>query len=295
MAYAACIPWANSDLLLPSNLSTLPANLWLDASLSSSSEDSNYPRSNLQAALNSVPLANPFRFTGCTSEWIEADHGSAKDISIVGLLNHNLTPSATVQVVVGPTTDPTVTVGGGITTSFPLIFRFSTGGVTIGYSATIPWRLYDMYVLFPSVQTYEFCRIKIQDPTNPDGFISIGKIVGGKYTQLGYGFNYAWPITDQFKNNRVSTPYNVPHVTAFSYQMAMQHQFEQLKDSEINTLRTLALQCQGDTLPLFWIPDPDIYDGYLVRMQGDFTRVMDKRRKTSISLIEESRGRAIAA
>lgn len=101
-----------------------------------------------------------------TTEWIKWDLGSAQDIDCVAILNHNLTASATITFELNSADSWTPP---GFSES-PTIATDSDGNVItrIGH-------------MLASQQSYRWVRLTIDDPTNPDGYIQIGRVMFGAY------------------------------------------------------------------------------------------------------------------
>jgi hypothetical protein len=46
--------------------------------------------------------------------------------------------------------------------------------------------LYDVICEFFAEKTYRYCRLVISDASNPDGYVKIGRVYIGEYTQMPY-------------------------------------------------------------------------------------------------------------
>lgn len=62
------------------------------------------------------------------------------------------------------------------------------------FSVTIPWAKLNMVLCQDFEEEYEFYKIRVLDPTNPCGYIEIGRIVGGR----AFTFMDGEDITDDF-------------------------------------------------------------------------------------------------
>jgi hypothetical protein len=85
------------------------------------------------------------------------------DIDTFGILGHNLTEDAVIQ----------------------LQANISNNFLAPPITVTIPWR--EDYILWLDAlgDSYEFYKLRILDPTNPCGFIELGRIVGGQAFTMG--------------------------------------------------------------------------------------------------------------
>ena len=109
-------------------------------------------------------VGKPWRSTGDTSEQLVFDLGSAKQIKAIGIHVFNLTSAATVKVQANatnswgsPTLDDTVAM------------------VTDADSNVLE------RLVWTGNQTLRYWRIDIADAANPDGYIQIGRVIGGDY------------------------------------------------------------------------------------------------------------------
>lgn len=101
---------------------------------------------------------------------------------LFGLFRTNLTPSATVRWQVGSET--WITGGGGS----PV---YDTGeipaGITAGFGQTVH--------IAPSPVTEQWCRCVLNDPTNPDGFLSVALMYAGTlYKASGVSSQSEWVV-----------------------------------------------------------------------------------------------------
>lgn len=112
-----------------------------------------------------------------TTEWIKWDLVVSRAVDCVAIFNHNLTSSATVTFE-GNATDSwgTPTVDESLT-----IATDSDGNVInrIGH--------------FFTSDTLRYWRVTIDDPTNPDGYIQVGRIMFGSY------YETTRDMTDDFR------------------------------------------------------------------------------------------------
>lgn len=125
-----------------------------------SSEQGNFPASNLQ----NIHLVNSWRTNSLTDQYVTIDAGLGNTITptCVAIAAHNLTSGATIKFQANdtdawgaPALDETITYDAGIMTK---IFSNSTG--------------------------YRYCRFSFHDPSNPDGYIEIGRLSFGPHLQM---------------------------------------------------------------------------------------------------------------
>ena len=155
-----------------------------DKTISASSADGDFPIGNVQHP----HLSNKWRSTGDTSEWIKIDMATAVDPGSAFLGGTNLTDSATVKIQGNATdvwTSPTVDIT--MSKEDDIFYSYSTD------FAELRW-----------------WRFVIEDPTNPDGYISVGRAwIGETITLLG-------PHTS-FIHQRINTSVGETSISGQSY------------------------------------------------------------------------------
>lgn len=132
------------------------SNLVDSATITASSEVASLPAANVAQAWRS----KPWRSTGDSSEWIKFDFGSAQAVRAFALVGHNFTSGATVKIQANATdvwTSPSI-------------------DVTLTYHAD------NLVYLWSSDQSYRYWRISIEDGSNPDGYVEIGRVFLGPTT-----------------------------------------------------------------------------------------------------------------
>ena len=121
--------------------------------ISSSSEVAGLPDDN---AVNEF-VAKKWRTTGDTGQWIKFDLETAKKVTMLAIFGHNLS-SAAVVTIEGNDTDV---------------------WTTPAYSQVLTWNALCLVEFFD--KTYRWWRITIEDGSNTDGYIEIGRICAGEY------------------------------------------------------------------------------------------------------------------
>lgn len=116
----------------------------------------NYPIVNIQ----NQRLAVRYRSTAVTAQSIVFDFGSAVNINTFAILGHNISTAAT------------ITVSANSSDSWP--------GAT---SQTLTGNV-NMILKFFAQETYRYWKLSIDDPTNTDGYIEIGRIWAGTYLDI---------------------------------------------------------------------------------------------------------------
>ena len=134
----------------------------------------NYPFTNTQ----DQRLSQQYRTTAVTSQTIILDLGSAKSISTTAIISHNFTPSVS------------VTIEGNTSNSWP-----GATSKTIIYNA-------GMMLNFFTPVSYQWWRFTISDPTNINGYLSIGRLWLGDYLTIDPSSSIDFKITKK-RSDRV--------------------------------------------------------------------------------------------
>jgi len=127
-------------------------DLWNDGTVTPSSAQPGYAGANTQNRFT----IKAWRTTADADENIVLDYGSAVSADGVAIIGHNLTASATINLQGNatdswgaPSIDETLTSRSGV------ILHWFTSG------------------------SYRYWRVRIQDPTNPDTYLQVGRIILG--------------------------------------------------------------------------------------------------------------------
>lgn len=212
-----------------------------------------------------LPVAKVHRATGATSEYIELDLGSAQAITLAAVLNHNLSSAATITVKAGAAANPST------------------------FTTTVTWREFDAFKTFTS-ETHRYWRFVFADATNKNGFIQVGYLLLGAYTQPAFNFQFGWIQIPEFNTRRLETGYLVPNVEELAQRQRFEIGFDGLTVAQADTVRkTLFESLKKDLTPWFFIPDGAVNDGYFGRF-GQIEMQVDFFRFISVPFIEDGRG-----
>lgn len=209
------------------------------STVTASSENTTYPGSLIQ----SMPVAQRTRTVAgvTTASWL-IDAASAQGVKAVAILNHNFTE------------DVTATISAGSTSACS------------DYSQGITYRAGDMYYVLSGTQTYRYWKLEIADASNTDGYLSFGRLMLGVHDQLAdFNFSFGWRRRRKSNNARQRTDLGVPHIEKRYKSRTLTFDFERMTATQETTLDTLIDSLDGDAVPALVIPDPDVYDGWLMR------------------------------
>lgn len=132
--------------------------------LTASSEVATLPVENVLYELRT----KVWRSTNDTDENIVADLGSAKSVTAAIFVNHNWTSGGT----------------------YTLQAHTSDSWGAPAYSQALTHHA-DV-IIFHLSQTYRYWRIRIQDGSNPDGYVELGRWFLGTYVEPSANFRYDW-------------------------------------------------------------------------------------------------------
>ena len=134
-------------------------NLIDDYTPTASSEDANYPATNVA----DTSLSKVWRATSCASEYVQVDSGSSITCTVVVVAGHNFSGSAVVVIRAGSTA---TIVGSAPSLSANVTYR---SGIMLAYFTSSADR---------------YWRLTVEDPNNTDGYVEIGRIFLGTYLQF---------------------------------------------------------------------------------------------------------------
>jgi hypothetical protein len=147
------------------------------AIVSATTAITNYPITNTQ----NERLKTSFRTSTLSNLVLKIDLGSVKTITVAALSGHNLTSSATVvfsaidanPIIYSPTTE----------VRFVSALAY-TGYILTEASEKLTTETPDYLITGTSESVVQYCYFEINDPTNPDGFIEIGRVWVGEYITI---------------------------------------------------------------------------------------------------------------
>lgn len=174
-------------------------NLWDGATLTAGSEAATLPVENTQDR----QIRKPWRTTSVDADdtYIVADFGSAQLVGVVALVNHNLGIQAKLRIRLSNNADFSSTVyDSGLFDALPEIEPFGTfewGVFTWG--GKLPQSVIDAitvntFHVIPSNTLARYLRIDIQDESNGDGYIEVGRMVAGVKIQPAANMSWGWEV-----------------------------------------------------------------------------------------------------
>src|SRR5262245_11183651 len=211
-------------------------NYFTKATITASSQAVSYP----PEMSGALPYNRPWRSTGLAGEWIEFNLGVPSPIDFIMIGNHNLTPDASIVITSGNSPAPG------------------------GNAELVTWRERDAY-LRVIARNLQFWRITFSDVANPECFLQIGYIPGGRLRVFPFGVSYGDMTEDFYSDLENTTEFGITHLVSLWAGTTLVLPFNTRTTSQLEDLRRLFHDVQGKRNPLFLIPDVDRYDGYFGR------------------------------
>jgi hypothetical protein len=222
-----------------------------------------YPIENL----TTLPISNPTRFTGHVAQ-IGVDLVAQKAVSLIALIAHNLSSTAIISIFAGTT------------------------AACSSYATTIPWRESTCFRFFDPGLIYRYWKILINDDSNVDGQIDIGRLIFGNVSEIN---RMSFGSTKQrvHVNDIADTEFGTSHVARVYRATKLFFPFSEFTASEVDDIVGMVNYCEGSLTPLFLIPDTESTDGYFGKFTEDPAITIDVYRSTNINFMELSPGRWI--
>jgi hypothetical protein len=204
---------------------------------------------------------------------ITIDLINAREVDIIGLANNNFSASATVQIDAGTTTS------------------------VLDFSTTMTWRQFTSFKLLSPSQSYRYWRIRINDPSNADGFLEVGYLLLGLVETTPRGIAYEpGLLIDHISDVNVETTDGGAIFADFIVDMKrISVTFTAMTDTEGDTLMSFTSALKEETNPVFVIPRHDRYDGWYMRLVSTPGDRKQLYRSVSLVFLEEPGGKWMAA
>lgn len=113
-----------------------------------------------------------WRATGCNAEHIAWDFGEEQVVEAAIIVAHNLSADATIRLRLGATQ-------GGVTAAPDYDSGFVSPWPSSGRPTDLDWPSYFSLLLAENAVGYRYGRLDIEDSTNPDGYVQIGRLFVG--------------------------------------------------------------------------------------------------------------------
>jgi len=218
-------------------------NLFADAAISASSEQTLYPKENAQ----SFPVSDIWRSNSEVSGvYLDFDLGSAQSVDTVSITAHNLTSAATITIAAGAT----------------------LGAST--FSTTITW-VEDQNTLVKNFasQSYRYWRVTLTDAANPDGYIQLGYVFGGVLVTL-HKFRYGWRRLRETVINSLRSDDGVPMIgTARASLKGFEFDIETSTGGNRDTVDLFFRNLRREAAPLLLLPDTTVAEALVGRFWTD--------------------------
>lgn len=196
-----------------------------------------YPAGNLKA----LPIAQAWKSSGLANQNIDIDLGSAKNVSLIALVNHNLSAGARITVT-------------GASNS-----TFSANTVRL----SVPRAARNAWTIRSGTASRQHWRITLEDASNPDGEMRVGYIVIGEADKLPQQFQPGWGRTRAKIIRKSDSDRGTPIVgrtVSSGYRLDLEFL---LDHDDTDTLEDMLDSLEAD--PIFIVPDPTLRHGFFMR------------------------------
>lgn len=198
------------------------------ATISSSSQVSTLPDDNVVHDF----VAKKWRTTGCSSEWVKFDLGSAMRIKRIAIFGHNLTSGATITLeanTIDDWTSPPLSKG----------LVWFTGPIVEGLD-----------------NLYRWWRLVFTNAGNPDGYIEIGRICAGDHFEPTINYRDGWRRERIDPSEKEKTAGQQVYAKLKEKFWRYQLHFEDLPEADQDGFETL-FEAVGNTGYIVVMPDLD--------------------------------------
>lgn len=236
------------------------------ATITATSAHSLYPASNLGV----LPVSAAWRSTGTATQNLNFDLGVAHAIDIAGIVNHNLSSSATITLNAGTTS------------------------AVSDFTTTVTWRGRTAFRWLSSPENYRYWQVQIADSGNADGFFEVGYAVVAVLRKPSFTFRQGWITTPEYAVSRVLSEFGTPHIEEIYERQQLNLQFGPLDDNQVSVLRQAYVDSKRNLYPLLLLPTRGGTDAYFGRIQNAFEQQTAFRHYAGIEFVEDSFGQILS-
>ncbi len=188
-------------------------NFWDDFDIYDySTQDNSYPVTNTQH----IHLTTAWRTSSLDDQYVTLDFGTATALTCVVISAHNLTSSAVVK--------------------FQMHTSDAWGAPDL--DSTLTWRAGHIIGFFTSTSK-QFCRVYVDDPTNTNAYISIGRIFVGTYLSVSPSSLIDFVISNQRNDLITETDMGYVYATPGLSKRVFSYSFPKSQQTMIASLRTV--------------------------------------------------------
>jgi len=177
---------------------------------------------------------------------LNIDLGSAQEIKVLVLFDHNLSSAATITLIGA---DPTL------------------------FSEAVTWNDDTIIHYLSAATTKRYWHLQITDTLNTDGHIEIGEIYLGSYMELSKNYAKGFSREITFLKTTNITAFGVARDRFYNFQKTFEIPLDLMLSTDITSLETLVAslgsQATGIFKP-FWFNDDSSFPNncWLVRLEG---------------------------
>jgi hypothetical protein len=218
-------------------------NRILASTIAAGSEVSGLSAGNLQGQQGGDATA--WRTAGVTTSaggaWFTLDFGATTTFRAFGLFRTNLTPSASVRWRVHSSA-----IAAGTVTTYDS--GTVSAGIVAGYGQSVRYNAVDV--------SGRYLRCDIDDPTNPDGFISVALAYAGPVWQPSVSFSQDTALAPVRGSETTQTRSGASYVSARYYQRTMTIAHDAVKTADLWAKLMPLDRAASDGTNILFVPDP---------------------------------------
>lgn len=223
-------------------------NLVESATVTASSEDANFLGTNAAT----LPVSQPWKSVDGTTTGAKLliDHGSAKAVDLIAVVNHNLRSGSTITVNGGTVTDP---AGGDFTT-------------TLTYRAGLAWKL------LGSSESWRYWSFQLDDSGHPDNHTRMGYAMLGVGTALSKNFAREWNVAPEKVVRQVENELGTPMVgSVVAEPSLLSFSWIGLTIAQRDEVRDFLHALDLGVDPILCVPDTTDTEAYFARLIGGWS------------------------
>lgn len=227
-----------------------------------------HPVANLKTQI----LAQVYRTTGDDDINVYVDTGSGgRSYNLLALAGSNISSTATVTWSSGATAAAT------------------------GFQHVMGWRKFTMFIRMATAGTYRYHRLRVQDSSNADGYVEIGQLWIGTFTDTPIQIIPEWDDEETILLREMESDIGVHH----SELLARQHRlgnltFSGLSTTDADTIENdMWVESSGSELPIFVAPRDDEYRGWAMKIMAYVRHRTQQFQEIVMELKELIRGVAV--
>jgi hypothetical protein len=190
-----------------------------------------------------------------TTNLINIDLGAAGQAQAIILYDHNLTSAAVITLL-----------GASVAST-------NSSFSSPGFSTTVPWSSAKTLHYLSTGPTYRYWQVKVSNTAIADGYIEIGELFLGAYTELSANIEEGYSEETNFLVENNITPYGVERCRYYNTQRSWDVNYKAMSTADVVAMGVLTSSVtsrSAGTLKPFWfnLDSTQTDKNYLVKING---------------------------